>query len=400
MVCSSPSVRAQQIAFVTKSFSTDQIGGGETLVREFCRILAEHHFDVEVLTTTADPTQLRWNEYPAGTCSVDGVTLWRFPVWQGRDAARHAQLGTKLGSRIAHTPTEEYEYFYHGLHSPALYEHLERNGRKYQAVIVLDYFVGLSHYAAAANSGRTIVYPQLHREPLAYLLPVRRFLNSVHGIMFNCPPEEDFARWELGITNPNAAIVGVGVQTDQIGRGNRFRRKFGITSPFLLYVGRLEATKNVLDLIRYFENFKLRSAGDLSLVVIGTGSLNLPHHPSVIQLGYCSEEDKFDAYAAALALVQPSLLESLSIVVLEALAQGTPVLVHGANDVTRYHCLAGNCGLYYYGREDFAAAVDYLYDHPTIRQELGRNGRAYVLENYHWDKVTARLLAALDRFTA
>ncbi len=82
------------------------------------------------------------------------------------------------------------------------------------------------------------------------------------------------------------------------------------------------------------------------------------------------------------------------------MAQGTPILVHGANDVTRYHCLTGNCGLYYYGKDDFVAAVDFLYDHPRIRKELGRNGREYVLQNYHWDKVSARLIAALERFTA
>jgi len=92
------------------------------------------------------------------------------------------------------------------------------------------------------------------------------------------------------------------------------------------------------------------------------------------------------------------LLESLSIVTLEALAQGTPILVHGSNDATRYHCLAGNCGLYFYGYADFALTLDYLQTHPDARQQLGRNGRDYVEANYAWDRVMERLLAAVERF--
>jgi len=83
---------------------------------------------------------------------------------------------------------------------------------------------------------------------------------------------------------------------------------------------------------------------------------------------------------------------------LEALAQGTPILAHGANDVTRYHCLAGNCGLYFYGYADFALTLNYLQTHPDARQQLGRNGRDYVEANYAWDRVMERLLAAVERF--
>lgn len=385
-------------AFVIKCYDSDLVGGGETLVRQFSRRLTERGFTVEILTTSVRD-YYNWREvYPPGLSWVDGVPVRRFPIWAGGDDALYRQLSYRIGSRLAYSETEGDQWFRLGLHSPSMYQYLRRHGCDYRLAVILDYFVGLSLYALFANAGRTTVYPLLHNEPFAYLPPVRRWLNAANGIMFNVPPERDFARLELGVSNPHTAIVGVGVETGLIGRSDRFRQKYGIDQPFLLYVGRLDVAKNLPTLITYFQRYKALHDMDLKLVLMGKGPYRVAAHPDVLSLGFCPEEDKFDAYAAALALCQPSLLESLSIVVLEVLAQGTPILVYGANDVTRYHCLTGNCGLYFYTYDDFALVLDYLQTHPDARQQLGRNGRHYVLENYTWDKVTERLFAALDRF--
>jgi glycosyltransferase involved in cell wall biosynthesis len=388
------------VAFVTKAYGSDLVGGGETLVRQFSRRLMEHGYTVEILTTCVRDYR-DWDEiYSPGLSLVDNVPVRRFLLRQTVDIHEHRRLGLRLAMRLAHTEADERRWFITGLHSPALYRHLQECGCDYRLTIILDYFVGLSLYALAANTGRTAIYPQLHKEPIAYLLSVRRLLNAAHGIMFNCVPERDFAHYELGVGNPNVALVGVGVETNPVGQPERFRRRYGIAQPFLLYVGRLDVVKNVPALITCFQAYKARMGGGLKLVLMGKGPLKLPQHPDVLSVGLGSEEDKFDAYAAALALCQPSLMESLSIVTLEALAQGTPVLAHGGNDVTRYHCLTGNCGLYFYGRDDFALAVDYLRTHPHACNQLGQNGRAYVLEHYSWDKVTQRLLDAVERFSS
>jgi glycosyltransferase involved in cell wall biosynthesis len=392
------SIAVPDFAFVIKCYDSDLVGGGETLVREFSRRLADRGFTVEVLTTCVRDYH-DWREvYPPGLSWADGVPVRRFPIWHGGDDALYKQLSYRIGNRLAHSESEGDQWLRLGLHSPAMYQYLQQHGRDYRLTVILDYSVGLSLYALTANTGRIAVYPQLHNEPFAYLPAVRRWLNAAHGILFNVPPERDFARLELGVSNPHTAIVGVGVETGLVGRPDRFRQKYGIDQPFLLYVGRLDVGKNLPMLVTYFQRYKALQATDLKLVLMGKGPCRVAAHPDVLSLGFCPEEDKFDAYVAALALCQPSLLESLSIVALEALAQETPILVHGANDVTRYHCLTGNCGLYFYTYGDLALALDYLQTHPHARQRLGRNGRQYVLENYAWNRVTERLLAALDRF--
>ena len=90
------------------------------------------------------------------------------------------------------------------------------------------------------------------------------------------------------------------------------------------------------------------------------------------------DQDKFDAIAAAEALVMPSSYESLSMVALEAWALGRPVLANARCDVLVGQCLRSNAGLYYENAREFAAALDVLLDGSALAAALGSNGRAYL----------------------
>lgn len=386
------------LGFVIRRYDSDLLGGAETLVRQFSRRLADLGYGVEVLTTCIRDYHKWNNSYPHGVSCIDGIRVRRFPIWTGRNSERYRALSHRIGRRLAHSVAEGYQWLHEGLHSPALYQYLQQKGRSYRLLVVVDYSAALSLYALAANPGRTVAWPLLHNEPVAYLPAVRHWLYAAHGLVFNVLPERDFARYGLGVSHPRTAIVGVGVETALGGQADRFRQRFGIDQPFLLYVGRLDASKNLPLLISYFQRYRAHHRSQLKLVLLGDGPYVVPSHPDILTPGRCSEEDKMDAYAAALALCQPSLVESFSIVALEALTQRTPILAHGANDVTRYHCLAGNCGLYFYGYADFALTLNYLQTHPDARQQLGQSGRDYVEANYAWDRVMERLLAAVERF--
>ena len=52
-------------------------------------------------------------------------------------------------------------------------------------------------------------------------------------------------------------------------------------------------------------------------MLIGNSILPIPDHPRIRHLGFLSDEDKFDAIAAADLLIMPSPFESLSMVALE-----------------------------------------------------------------------------------
>jgi glycosyltransferase involved in cell wall biosynthesis len=94
----------------------------------------------------------------------------------------------------------------------------------------------------------------------------------------------------------------------------------------------------------------------------------------LLALGRVAEEDKAGALAGAVALVQPSRLESLGIVLFEAWQYGTPVLVHAANRVTAGQTARAGAGRSYADTR-FGAALDAV---RAERDRYGAAGRAYV----------------------
>ena len=100
--------------------------------------------------------------------------------------------------------------------------------------------------------------------------------------------------------------------------------------------------------------------------------------------------------AEAVALVNPSERESLSIVLLEAWCEGTPALVAEGSEVMVDHCTRSGGGIAFGDEAEFIAAARHLIDAPSARHEMGRRGRDYVLAEYAVDAVTERFLALIS----
>src|SRR4029079_17032829 len=98
--------------------------------------------------------------------------------------------------------------------------------------------------------------------------------------------------------------------------------------PYLLYVGRIGVSKGSRDLFTHYERWRASDpAHDVSLVLIGDAEIGIPKISGIVHLGRLSEQEKWDALAGCAAFVMPSLLESLSLVTLEAWAAGRPEIV-------------------------------------------------------------------------
>jgi glycosyltransferase involved in cell wall biosynthesis len=132
------------------------------------------------------------------------------------------------------------------------------------------------------------------------------------------------------------------------------RVKHGINQPYILYVGTIQPRKN---LERLFEAFihitRLTNYKNLQLIIVGKkGWLyeniikkvrDLDLTDKVIFTGFVSDFEKGELMRYARMLVLPSLYEGFGLPVLEAMAQGTPVV---ASRVSSLPEIIGSEGMY------------------------------------------------------
>jgi glycosyltransferase involved in cell wall biosynthesis len=166
----------------------------------------------------------------------------------------------------------------------------------------------------------------------------------------------------------------------------------------VLYVGRVDVEKGCRELVDGFRAWRTARREPVTLVLMGTVAMRLPADPAIRALGFRPDTDKWDALSAATALVMPSPHESFSFVVLEAWAQGKPVLATGRSAVLRGHVERSGGGvLYDEGAGSFGACLDVLLADEGLCKQLGERGRAYVEARYRWPSITRRWLDFLDR---
>jgi glycosyltransferase involved in cell wall biosynthesis len=87
-----------------------------------------------------------------------------------------------------------------------------------------------------------------------------------------------------------------------------------------------------------------------------------------------------ERYASAQLLVLPSLQEGLGIVAFEALAAGTPVVAFTCGGPDDFLRESGGATVVTSLR-DFGDAVERLIADPSLRDDMGKHGRAWVLAN-------------------
>ena len=383
-----------RLVFVTPRYGPDILGGAESLARSFAERLVQQGFIVEVWTTNAQNYHT-WEEvYPIGVEVIKGVVVRRFPTFMRSNTHPNDKVITKAFGNFPATPEAEYNWIDQGMNSPQLYDHLMRNGKNFDHLIFLPYPFGFTCYGASIYPQKSIIWPCLHNDPVAYFEPVRVMLNQAKGVILNSDAEKNLF-YRLQVNNPNHQVIGYGLEM-MLGDMQRFHDRFPqIKAPFLLYAGRLEKSKNVHLLIDYFIKYIEKQGGDLNLVLIGKGPVTTPAHPQIFALGYVSEQEKYDAYAAATLLCQPSQYESFGITLLEAWLQETPILVHRDCQVTLEHCLSAQGGLYFQDDLEFGEVLNTILTQPNLARQMGINGKHYVQTNYSWDGVIKKLVGTL-----
>lgn len=188
------------------------------------------------------------------------------------------------------------------------------------------------------------------------------------------------------------------------------RSKYGLSDRYILYIGGLDARKNVPALLRAYARLPqtLRREQRLCLAIVGRPHSDDPVrfpplqpeierlglHNEVRLLGWVPEEDKPVLYAAATLFAFPSLYEGFGLDPLEAMACGTPVVCSNRTSLPE---VIGDAGLLVDPADEqaFAIAMEQVLTSPGLAAELAARGlrRAAC---FSWEK-TAREVAETYR---
>jgi glycosyltransferase involved in cell wall biosynthesis len=385
-----------RLLWVAPRFDAATVGGAERLVRALATRALPEGWSSEIATTCALDHETWENVLEPGEFVEDGLVVRRFPVGP-RDGSRFWQLHRAVVSGEA-SYLDELEWLSNSAWSPELQEFIAQAGDAYDLVLFAPYLFGTTVWGAQIRPERTVLVPCLHDEPYAYLRTVGQVFRSARGCLFNSRGEARLAQRLHGVRGD---VVGMGFDPPEDEPPVRFAEPRELDS-YLLYAGRIEEGKRVDVAVDYAVRYAAERPGAPRLVLIGQGRYRPPPAADgvVIHAGFVSEDERRAAYADALALVNPSRLESLSIVLMEAWLEGTPALVAAESEVMRDHCMRSGGGLAFDSYQSFRDGLDRLRADDDLRARMGAAGRAYVIDEYGWARVRERFRRAVDGMAA
>ena len=235
---------------------------------------------------------------------------------------------------------------------------------------------------ALARYDRVIVFSEIQADVLARL-GVREDRLAV------IPNGVDQEQWAPASPSINAHHHGGpsarGLSSAGLNERQKVRQRLGNQRIFL-YMGRVSTEKNVEALLK---GWKLVNPAGCTLVIVGDGPLratlqNTHTAENVVWWGY---ESNLDTRVALLqeaeVFVLPSLVEGLSIALLEAMSSGCACLATDAG--ADGEVLADGAGIVLSTQgvtTQLRTLLPVLRDQPVLTAELGRRARERVLERY------------------
>lgn len=192
----------------------------------------------------------------------------------------------------------------------------------------------------------------------------------------------------LTVPNSRIAVIPNGVDIEKFSPGYSAVKSELDAKMLFVYQGRLAPEKNVEALLKAWVKVQLPQSCKLAIVGDGHLGSNLRslygHYSNILWLGFIGDEQRrIEILRGADVFILPSLVEGLSLSLLEAMSCGVACL---ATDVgADGEVLANGGGIILDSRKvtsQLCTLLPMLAAHPEISEILGRKARQRVLEKY------------------
>jgi glycosyltransferase involved in cell wall biosynthesis len=181
------------------------------------------------------------------------------------------------------------------------------------------------------------------------------------------------------------------------------KSKLPISKPYLLFIGRLEERKNIVRILDAFEILKEKYQIPHQLVLVGKPGFGYERIRAKIQdskfkihiqeLGYVSEEEKWELLRNADTFLFPTLYEGFGIPVLEAQSVGVPVVASNTSSLPE----VGGEGAVYVDplrAESIAEGVQKLLSDKAFRDGIIMKGKENTAR-FGWDGCASKIAGLL-----
>lgn len=413
----------EKIALITIRYGVDVNGGAEY----HCRMLAERlvdDYDVEVFTTCVRNYNTGVNELPEGEEMIKGVLVRRFkadPVDKEKHRAfskeeKPARKWRRFLYRIgvlkyvaAAIPVWKYKheaelksFLSSSFYSSDMRRFIRAHKDAYKVFIPVNMAEATTFFAAMEAPKKTLLIPTMHNQGIFFKAIQTEVMTKVAYIGFNTEAEQKLAENVFGKHMSPHGIISVGVEEPGLASWPETQKKYHLPNDYLLYVGRVDPNK-MGKIFEYFVAYK-NEYPHSSLQLVLVGGINFNHLPfereDVIYTGFVSDEEKMTILQHAKIVINPSKFESLSLILLEAMNQGTLMIVNGRCAVLKEHCQkSGHAALCYTGRRNFISnlrKLDVISD--EMKAQMGEKARRYVGEYYSWPIVMDRVRTCIKMF--
>ncbi len=409
----------KKVAFIVNSYGKDINGG----VEQHARMLAERlvdNYDVEVLTTCVRnfydgenclPEGEEWDnkvlirrfktepefpelfeEYTKKAKKIRRVRKHLYQLGLLRTIASAFPIWTGM-SRKEDQLMKSYAYY-----SPQLFRYITENKDRYTAFIPINISYPLAYYTSLYVPEKTILIPTMHYESSSFRAIYTKVFTNVAYVAFNTLSEQRLAKGIFGNKMAPHGIVSVGVEEPAKVTWDITKKKYSLPDRYLLYVGRIERSKLNKIPSFYQKYIEKHPESNLKLILVGGGITPPIKPPNIHYTGFVSDEEKVAIIQHATVIVNPSKFESLSLILLEAMKQGKPMLVNGKCDVLKEHCINSDYAAWYYtGKKSFVKKLHQLVESEDLRKQMGEKGKRYVEENYNWPLIMGRLKAIIEK---
>ncbi len=185
------------------------------------------------------------------------------------------------------------------------------------------------------------------------------------------------------------------------------RKKYSSNSSYFFFIGSLHPRKNLTNLFKAFDRFKVADQRNTKLVIAGakmwwTNEIRvtyetMKHREDVIFTGRVSDHDLSGLLASALALTYVSYFEGFGIPILEAFCSDTPVIT---SNITSMPEVAGDAALLVdpFSVESISSAMICIANDPVFRKQLITKGRKQG-ELFSWQATAGKLWDTIERAT-